>query len=101
MVEPIREQLDTGVQSDRSGVDQRWLHALQDEIQLADVEISSVLAEKTLSIRQLLDMRPGDILPIDLPEIVVLNVEDIPLFRGRFGVANGSNAIKITELIKH
>ena len=101
MIEPIREQLDTGVQSDRSGVDQRWLHALQDEIQLADVEISSVLAEKTLTVRQLLDMRPGDILPIDVPEIVVLNVEDIPLFRGRFGVANGSNAVKIVELIKH
>ncbi|MBK5962703.1 flagellar motor switch protein FliM [Thiocystis minor] len=101
MIEPIREVLDTGLQSDRSGVDERWLRALQDEIPSAQVEISSVLAEATLTVQQLLDMRPGDIIPINLPESVILNVEDIPLFRGKFGVANGSNAIKIAEYIKH
>lgn len=101
MIEPIREVLDTGLQSDRSGVDERWLRALQEEIPTAQVEISSVLTEATLTVQQLLDMRPGDIIPINLPESVVLNVEDIPLFRGKFGVANGSNAIKIAEYIKH
>ena len=101
MIEPIREQLDTGLQSDRSGVDERWLRALQDEIPSAQVEISSILAEATLTVEQLLDMRAGDIIPVNLPETVILNVEDIPLFRGKFGVANGSNAIKIAEYIKH
>jgi flagellar motor switch protein FliM len=101
MIEPIREVLDTGLQSDRSGVDERWLRALQDEIPSAQVEISSVLTEATLTVQQLLDIRPGDIIPITLPETVILNVEDIPLFRGKFGVANGSNAIKIAEYIKH
>lgn len=99
MIEPIREQLDTGLQSDRSGVDERWLRALQDEIPSAQVEISSVLTETTMTVQQLLDMRPGDIIPINLPETVILNVEDIPLFRGKFGVANGSNAIKIADYI--
>ncbi|AFL72434.1 flagellar motor switch protein FliM [Thiocystis violascens] len=99
MIEPIREVLDTGLQSDRSGVDERWLRALKEEIPTAQVEISSVLTEATLTVQQLLDMRPGDIIPINLPESVVLNVEDIPLLRGKFGVANGSNAIKISEFI--
>lgn len=101
MIEPIREQLDTGLQSDRSGVDERWLRALQEEIPSAQVEISSVLTEATLTVQQLLEMRPGDIIPVNLPEQVILNVEDIPLFRGKFGIANGSNAIKIAEYIKH
>ncbi|EGV30502.1 flagellar motor switch protein FliM [Thiorhodococcus drewsii AZ1] len=99
MIEPIREQLDTGLQSDRAGVDKRWLHALQEEVQLAEVHISSVLVEKDMSVRQLLDVRPGDILPIEFPEHVILNVEDIPMFRGKFGVSNGINAIKVDEVL--
>ena len=100
MIEPIREQLDTGLQSDRSGVDRRWLNALQEEIPTAKVEISSTLTEATLTVRQLLEMRPGDIIPVNLPETVILNVEEIPIFRGKFGVSNGVNAIKIAELIR-
>lgn len=100
MIEPIRELLDTGLQSDRSGVDERWLQALQEEIQIADVEISSTLTEATLSVRELLDVRPGDIIPIELPETVVLYVEDVPTFRGKFGVSNGINAIKVTECLR-
>jgi flagellar motor switch protein FliM len=100
MIEPIREVLDTGLHSDRSGVDQRWQRALEEEIPLAEVEISSILTEATLTIEQLLEIKPGDIIPIDLPETVILNVEDIPLFRGKFGVSNGINAIKILEQIK-
>jgi flagellar motor switch protein FliM len=99
MIEPIREHLDTGLQSDRSGVDHRWLLALQEEVQLAEVEISSILTEATLSVEELLRVRPGDIIPVDLPKQVILNVEDVPLFRGRFGTLNGQNAIKIDEVL--
>ncbi|AHF03635.1 flagellar motor switch protein FliM [Marichromatium purpuratum 984] len=100
MIEPIRELLDTGLQSDRSGVDERWLHALQEEVQIAEVEIFSMLTEATLTVRELLDVGPGDIIPVELPETVVLNVEDIPTFRGKFGTSNGNNAIKITEFLQ-
>lgn len=101
MIEPIREQLDTGLQSDRTGVDRRWQKAFEEELPLAEVEIYANLVEKTLTVQQLLDMRPGDIIPIDLPDSVILNVEDIPLLRGKYGVANGINALKIIEQIKH
>ena len=100
MIEPIREVLDTGLQSDRSGADKRWQRALEEEIPLAEVEISSTLTETTLTVRQLLDMRPGDIIPVELPETVVLKAEEIPLLRGTFGVSRGINAIRVLELIK-
>ncbi|MFO7955079.1 flagellar motor switch protein FliM [Thioalkalivibrio sp.] len=99
MIEPIREQLDTGIQSDRSDVDQRWMHALEDEIQTAEVEISSILAETDVTVRELLDIQPGDIIPVELPEKITLQVEDIPMFHGKFGVSNGMNAIQIAERI--
>lgn len=99
MIEPIREQLDTGLQSDRSDVDQRWMKALEEEIQDAEVEVSSMLTDTEVTVQELLDIQPGDVIPIDLPEVVTLKVEDIPLFRGKFGVSDGKNAIQVTDRI--
>ncbi|RMG27745.1 MAG: flagellar motor switch protein FliM [Gammaproteobacteria bacterium] len=95
MVEPIRDLLDAGVQSDRSEVDERWRVAIREEMKSAVVELSSTLAETTLSFEALMSMKPGDIIPIEMPETVVLEVEGVPVFRGRLGVSNGNRAIKI------
>ncbi|MCF6238844.1 MAG: flagellar motor switch protein FliM [Candidatus Marinimicrobia bacterium] len=99
MVEPIRELLDAGVQSDRDENDDRWAVALAEEIKEADVEISSTLTETEISLEELNELKVGDIIPIDLPDSVTIRVEDIPGFRGNFGVSDGKNAIKITERV--
>lgn len=99
MVEPIRDLLDAGVQSDRSEVDDRWRIAIREEMKGAPVEMSSVLAETTISMRDLMNLKPGDVIPFELPEIVTLRAEDIPVFRGKFGVSQGNRAIKITDRV--
>ncbi len=100
MIEPIRELLDAGIQSDRAEVDERWTHALRDEIKMAEVEISSMLASATLTMREVLKLKPGDVIPIDLPELVTLLAEDIPVLRGRYGVHRGNMAVKVTQQVK-
>ncbi len=100
MVEPIRELLDAGVQSDRSDVDERWSIALREEIKTAPVELRAVLTEITMSLRDLMKLDAGDIIPIDPPESVTLLSNDIPVFRGQFGVSRGNMAVKIREPIR-
>jgi flagellar motor switch protein FliM len=97
MLEPIRELLDAGVQSDRSDSDDRWVHAMREEIKVAEIELSSILAETEVSLRDVLTMRNGDIIPFEMPEKVSLLAEGVPIFRGKWGVANGQMAIKILE----
>ncbi|MET0288045.1 MAG: flagellar motor switch protein FliM [Pseudoxanthomonas sp.] len=96
MLEPIRELLDAGIQSDRVDRDESWNTTLREQLQLSEVTISTVLARKTLNLRQLTHLKVGDVLPIDLPKEVPICVEDIPLFTGEFGISNGNNAVKIT-----
>jgi len=98
MLEPIRELLDAGIQSDRNDRDESWNISLRDQLNTAEVTLSSVLASKRMSLRQLSGLKVGDILPIELPAQVPLCVENIPLFTGEFGIANGNNAIKITAV---
>jgi flagellar motor switch protein FliM len=100
MVEPIRELLDGGMQSDRDGRDDRWARAIRDDMCFAEVEMQSTLLEKRLSVRELLELKAGDIVPVDLPGQVTLCAEGVPLFRGQFGTANGNNAVKVLECIK-
>ncbi len=99
MVEPIRDLLDAGVQSDRSDTDDRWRLAIREEMKQAELEISSMLTEATVSMRELMNMKAGDVIPVEMPETVLLRAEDIPVFRGQFGVSNGNLSIKITELM--
>ncbi len=99
MIEPIRDLLDAGVQSDRVDTDERWLISLREEIMLAELELACNLVEFELSMRELNELKAGDIIPVELPAMVTVRAEDIPVFRGRFGVSNGKFAIKVSELI--
>ena len=40
----------------------------------------------------------GDVIPIDLKPEIPVHVEHLPLFTGEFGVHNGKNAVKITDV---
>ncbi|HKK14788.1 MAG TPA: flagellar motor switch protein FliM [Gammaproteobacteria bacterium] len=100
MVEPIRDILDAGVQSDRTEVDERWLKAIREEMKEAIVDVSSVLTETTVSLRDLMNLKPGDVIPIELPEAVSLCAEGIPVFRAAFGTSSGARALKILDKIK-
>jgi len=99
MVEPIRDLLDAGVQSDRSDRDERWTRAIREEMKEAKIELSTTLLETSLSLREVNELRAGDVIPVDLPELVTLEAESTPVFRGKYGVHNGTRAIKLVEKI--
>ena len=56
---------------------------------------SAVLGQARISLRELVQLSPGDVIPIDAPEAVLLLAENVPLYHGRFGVSQGHNAVKI------
>jgi flagellar motor switch protein FliM len=100
MIEPIRELLHAGIQSDRGETDDRWYKALEREIMNTEVTISSTLLQKTFTIDSLLKLKAGDVIPISLPDRVVLNAESIPICVGKVGVSNGQYAIEIESRIE-
>jgi len=96
MIEPIRELLDA-VTSDRGEVDGRWQDSLRVEIMRSEVIVNSKLIEKEMSISEVIELKKGDVIPIEMPETVLLEVEDVPVFRGKLGLSDGNYAIEITE----
>ena len=100
MIEPLRDLLDAGVQSDRVEHDERWLHALRDEIDDAEIELSTVLGGACLSVAEMLNLKPGDVIPCDFAGKVTLLAEGVPLFRGGFGLSRGQQAVKIDQRVR-
>lgn len=100
MLEPIRELLEARSPGERSESDARWRKALHDEVRLAPVEVSCKLVELDLSVKQLLRLKPGDVLPMDMPERVTLFAEGIPAFHGRFGASQGRHAVQVIEPVR-
>ena len=99
MLEPMREVLDAGVQSDRDDTDGRWLTALNEEVKSAHVDLSCTLTETELSLRDVLDMKPGDVIPVEIPDLVTVRAEGVPVFRGKYGLSRGNLAVKIMEQV--
>ncbi len=99
-IEPIREQLAAGVQSDRNEVDERWTRSLREEMKSAQVELSALLTQVDISLKDLRRLKPGDIIPVELPDAVTVFAEDVPVFRGRYGASGGNAAIKLTKHIR-
>ncbi|MGB0893678.1 MAG: flagellar motor switch protein FliM [Parashewanella sp.] len=99
MIEPIRELLDAGVQSDKQDTDMRWSQALRDEIMDVDVAITASVAEEELTLREVMNLQAGDIIPLELPEHVLMKVEDLPTFRCKMGKSKENLALKVCEKI--
>jgi flagellar motor switch protein FliM len=100
MIEPIRTVLDAGVQSDYGDLDERWSILLKEELMHARINMQGLFIEKQLPVSDLINFKAGDIIPIDMPEQVVLLAEDMPIIRGQYGEHQGNTAVKVEEIVE-
>lgn len=99
MLEPIRDQLSHGIQSDRTDRDESWIANMRSHVADARVEVRGVLAQPQLTLADLLSLTDEDVIPIQWPPKLELRVEGVTRFIGDFGTANGQNAVRIREVV--
>ena len=99
MIEPIREALDSGLQTDRTARDEAWGQSLREEIEEAEVDLVPVLGRSTLSVGRLVDLKAGDVIACDFDGQVTLFAEGIPVVRGSYGASRGQLAVKVTQRV--
>jgi flagellar motor switch protein FliM len=97
MVEPIREMLDAGFQSDVDDQDERWSKALREDILEVSVPLSATVARRQLKVRDILHMQPGDVIPVELPEFMTLRANGVPSFKVKLGSHKGNLSLQVLE----
>ncbi len=98
MVEPIKALLDRSSLTDADSRGNRWEAALKENIRDARVGLNCRVAETEVSLRDVIDLEVGDVIPIEEPQ-PVLGVDDIALFRVRLGALKGNLALQVLSKI--
>jgi flagellar motor switch protein FliM len=96
LVEPIRFLRDAGGSAQDANAG-RWEDRLKADVQDASVALRAVVGRTEISLRDLTEAQPGDIIPIGAPHGVLLYAGDTPLLEGTFGTCQGRNAVRITK----
>ncbi|MBP8814382.1 MAG: flagellar motor switch protein FliM [Laribacter sp.] len=99
MVEPIRDQLSSTMAADRTEIDNRWVSLLSRQVQIAEVELVATLAETQITLGDILNLKTGDVIPVEIPESIVADVSGIPVLDCRYGTASGQYALRVERLL--
>ena len=99
MIEPIRDLLTSSLQGETLEMDQRWIKLLKQQIQTAEVELVVDLGHIRMTLADVMKMRAGDVISVDIPDTLEAKVAGVPVMHCTHGQLNGQYAIRVQELL--
>ena len=100
MIEPIRELLSNDLQGQPENVDDTWADLMKQQLKSAEVEAIVDLCTVNTSLRKVMNMKVGDIIPVNLNSLIELKVDGVPILNGSYGQFEDQYAIRVENLIK-
>jgi flagellar motor switch protein FliM len=102
MLEPVREKLQAGFQSDALEVDREWANRFKDGLMASRVELIVELGRSEVSGKEVVDLKKGDVIMLDRYRVDPLDifVEGVQKLTAFPGVYKGSSAIQIAGTIQ-
>ncbi|SPT37385.1 Flagellar motor switch protein FliM [Achromobacter denitrificans] len=102
MIEPVRDLLTRPLQeTTMEEVDQRWSQQLSRQVRSADIDVVAEFARIPSSIRELMNLKVGDVLPVDVPQTITAHVDGVPLMECGYGVFNGQYALRVQNMFTY
>ncbi len=100
MLEPVREKLQAGFQSDTLEVDAVWAGRFKDNLMRSKVDVLVELGRAEISSKDIVDLQKGDVILLDQFAVDPLKifVEGMLKFGGSPGIYKGNQAVKLVEL---
>lgn len=99
MIEPIRDVLYSSMQADRMEADNRWVKLLSHQVQTAEVDLVANLGQAPVTLGEILDLKVGDVISLEIPEAIVAEVDGVPVFECRYGIKNGQYALRVNKIL--
>jgi flagellar motor switch protein FliM len=73
---------------------------LSRQVQNAEVELGTTLLTTELTVEQLVRLKVGDVIAVDVPSTVQATVDGVPIFECTYGTRNGQYAIRIERPLR-
>ena len=62
--------------------------------------LSATVARRQLKLRDILHMQPGDVIPVELPDNVIMRANGVPTFKVKLGAHKGNLALQVLDPIE-
>ena len=101
MLEPVREKLHAGFQSEQMEVDRTWMNRFRKGLMKAKVDLVVELGRTEISGSEVVQLKKGDVIPLEQYARDPLNVyvEGTRKFTGSAGVYRGNQAIQVVGIM--
>lgn len=100
LLQPIEDEIAARAQAGIGGEDADWKSKLLGALDNVALPVRSVLARPEMTVAQLLQLKPGDVIPITLSQTVPLLVGNRRFAEGTIGEQEGRAAMMIESLNK-
>jgi len=100
MIEPIRDVLSSPLQGEVLGADKRWVKLMTQQVQAAEIEIVADLGKTKMQLGDILNMKVGDVIPLNIAESIEAQVDGVPVMLCKYGMFNGQYALRVEKLLR-
>lgn len=101
-IEPLKPRLGNtplSTNNEKKGVS--WEGYFRKELQSVDIEVSGLFTSRNATISDVLNLRKGAIVPLEMPTEVTVCIDGEPYCMGEHGALNGKKSIKIKKIFKN
>ena len=102
LIEPIRDRLYASFHAEeKTNVDSAWVNRFKNELMGVNVNMSVELGKTSITSRELVSLKTGDVLVLDkdVEDELIVSVQDLPKFSARPGKIKDTLAVDIVSAV--
>ena len=102
-LEPLRDRLQAGYQSEQLEVDKTWINRFKGGLLASKIDLTARLGSTEINAGEVISLKKGDVIPLSQCILDPINVyvEGVMKFRGRPVIYKGNQAIQVSQVISN
>lgn len=98
IIEPLRELLTNPPVENSRQEDEQWRKTLVTQVRDTELELVANFAEIDTRLLQVMQLKKGDVIPLDKPESLEVFIDGVPVMSGKYGCVNNQYALKVEHI---
>jgi flagellar motor switch protein FliM len=102
-LEPLRDRLQAGYQSEQLEVDKTWIRRFKGGLLASKIDLTARLGSTEINAGEVISLKKGDVIPLSQSPLDPINVyvEGVLKFKGRPVIYKGNQAIQVSQIISN
>ncbi len=98
LIEPLRELLTNPPLENSLQENRQWRNNLAGQVTDTEVELVAKFADISSRLSQVMKMERGDVIPMEIQQIIDVCINNVPVLSARYGSVNQQYALKVEQV---